>query len=683
MKFNVIIPMAGEGSRFGYTFKPLLKLDDRTFIEHVIEPFLEFDHLIETYNFIITQEQETSCNASATLHSLLIYISKKINIHIIESKTDGPYQTLLAFMKDVELKHIVICDCDHKINIQPIIHAALHETPTDVIIPLWEIKNDEQHNWGKLVMKDDDIIDYYEKEVIQIHSDERMYGMIGCYYFRTTKLFPVSNYLNISDFLKYFKLPNIRTVKVKEALFFGTPDMVNDAIEKRRSYENIICDIDGVIIQHSPNSNTKVEDNELIKGCASKILEWKSQNKKIILMTARAKTTRQDFIILLDKKGIIWDELIMGVNPGTRYVINDIKPAHIFTKQAISINVIRNEGIDNVICNENKNNSIKIVRVFKGGSFSKTYLLENHGIKFVRKHIFKNQQTLEHYYRLKRQCDDLYRFHYYDNELVPKVIHEQDSDCDYFYDMDYLENYEQLDCFDAETQKKSIEIILERMNTNVYCFKKFLRNDSFIYDFFNEKIYPKLIKFEKDSEVMNYLICNPTVNINGKSYYGLRTIFDKLDIRKFNPSFICPIHGDLNFENILYNPITGDVKTLDMEGSRYVDSPLFDLGKLFQSFVAKYEVWSKMDEVVYNSSMDNLTCVSDFFDYNKADIVFVLDMFKTILENDDEDQVLRSGLFYMACYFIRFIPFRALVSENHANFSMIMAIVWLNKIYEE
>jgi GTP:adenosylcobinamide-phosphate guanylyltransferase len=277
MKFNVIIPMAGEGSRFGYKFKPFLKLDDRMFIEHVIEPFLEFDHLIESYTFIITKEQENNSNVSEIVKSSMVYIHEKINIHIIECKTDGPYQTVLAFTKGVELNNVIICDCDHKINIKPIITMAENEIPTDVIIPVWEIKNDEQQNWGKLVIKNNKILNYYEKEIIHVRSDEKMYGMIGCYYFKTTKLLTVSNYLNISDLFKNSDIPNICTVKINEALFFGTPKMVTDTIEKRRCYENIICDVDGVIFQHSPNSNTIFEDNNLIKNCALKIKEWKSQ----------------------------------------------------------------------------------------------------------------------------------------------------------------------------------------------------------------------------------------------------------------------------------------------------------------------------------------------------------------------------------------------------------------------
>ena len=36
MNLNIIIPMAGESSRFNYKFKPFLYLDNKRFIEHCI-----------------------------------------------------------------------------------------------------------------------------------------------------------------------------------------------------------------------------------------------------------------------------------------------------------------------------------------------------------------------------------------------------------------------------------------------------------------------------------------------------------------------------------------------------------------------------------------------------------------------------------------------------------------------
>ena len=398
-------------------------------------------------------------------------------------------------------------------------------------------------------------------------------------------------------------------------------------------------------------------------------------------MTSRNKNKKEEFIKLLQNKNIIWDELIMGVNPGTRYVINDIKPSNMFIKQAVSFNVVRDLGIDNIICNENIHN-INIIKKFKGGSLSNTYLLEINNKLIVRKHIFKNAKTYEHYLRLKRQCDDLKRFYYYNNLICPKILNEQDSNTDYYYDMEYMENYEQLNLFDTEIQKDVIYKLLNNMNNNIYCYKKYLDDieSNNVMDFyFKEKIYSKFDLFEKKSELFNVLINNENVKINNNSYYGLKNIFKKID-KLYKPTFICPIHGDLNFENILYNKNNDSYKIIDMEGSMYVDSPMFDLGKLFQTVISKYEVWSNIQNIITNKSINNIECNDSFFKYDEQNISYILDIFKNILNINDLNYIKKAGIYYMANYFLRMVPFLNLISEEHGLFGIIMSIVWLNNI---
>jgi molybdopterin-guanine dinucleotide biosynthesis protein A len=689
--------MGGESSRFNYNFKPLLKLDDRTFIEHVLDHFIHFDDIIESYNFIITKEQNEKYGLNDKFHKLFCQtITKKLKIYIIEEKTDGPFKTITEITNANCFKNVFICDCDHRINISPMIELLQSSTENiEFIIPTWCINEDEHNLWGKVLLKSGKIVNFFEKESVITDDDENIYGMIGCYYLNSTDIFKENSdakYSNISDFLKenHSKL-NIKLCKIEDASFFGTPQMVRDTIENRRRYENIVCDVDGILIKHSPHSNAVPEDNILIKNCADKLKSWKKENKKIILMTARSKSTQVDFIKMLKEKGIIWDELIMGVNPGTRYVINDIKPAHIFTKQAVAINCVRDEGIDDICCNEHLNNDLKIIKKFKGGSFSTTYLIQKNDTFFVRKHIIKTPKTMEHYLRLKRQVEDLRRFYYCSREIVPKILHENDNDFDYYYDMEYLENYRQLDSWTDEIlHKKAINQIMKKLTDNIYCFKKKMAENeqiAFMNDFFQEKIECKLDKFAKDCNIMNHLINSNEVIINNKIYYGLRTVLKKIGVMNFKPTFICPIHGDLNFENILYNETLDDVKVIDMEGSRYVDSPLFDLGKLFQTLVARYESWSKIETVIFNRDIHNLTCVDTFFSYDNDRISFILDIFKEILEIPEGMETAKTitnlGIFYMATYFIRFVPFRLLVSKDHGVFALIMAVVWFNHIRDE
>lgn len=308
MIFNVIIPMAGEGSRFGFKFKPFLKLDDKTFIEHVLDTFLCYDDMIECYYFIVTRVQQEENDVTNRLCQLLPQIQLKIKVVCLDAKTDGPYQTIINAIGN-NIQNVFICDCDHKVAIQPMISHLLQSTTLpDVLVPIWKISESEHSNWGKVVMNDSQILNYYEKENVKCQEGEQVYGIIGCHFLKSTSLFDFKTpYVNMSDFLKNNLGLYHQTCKINEAFFFGTPQMVEKYIDTRRSYENIICDIDGVLIRHNPHSNVLSDDNILINGCAEKLLEWKSQNKRIILMTSRSKTTRDGLEKLLKEKNIYFD----------------------------------------------------------------------------------------------------------------------------------------------------------------------------------------------------------------------------------------------------------------------------------------------------------------------------------------------------------------------------------------
>tara|TARA_Y100000816_G_scaffold83854_1_gene57531 strand:+ start:1919 stop:4009 length:2091 start_codon:yes stop_codon:yes gene_type:complete len=695
MRFNIIIPMAGESSRFNYNFKPFIKLDNRTFLEHCLSAFLKYDYVIESYNFVVTKEQEEKYGIENKLKTnLFSKYSSKINVFSLPEKTSGLYQSvynIFAYYSHInkykyeqKFTNMILCDCDHHINVEPIIKYLLNNQSPDILIPIWKIDDNEHQNWGKVILEKNTnkIIRFCEKEYVKPELDKTVNGLIGCYYIKNPDLLTKNeNYLNMSDFLEeQHKELNIKFQFIKNAYFFGTPEMVENCINQRRKYETILCDVDGVLLKHNPHSNDNLEDNILLGDCVSKLKRWKDENKMIILVTARPKESYDSFTRLLKELDIVYDEIVMGLNPGPRYLINDIKPSNIFVKQAVAFNLTRDDGIDNLNCCESDNYKINILKIFKGNSFSSTYLLKKENTTFVRKYIKKFPKTLEHCERLKRQCEDLKRFRYYDKNLVPKILNECDTLYDYYLDLEYLSNHKQLDEFNIGIQHKVLHTLLERLASNVYCYKKRNNSIDFIEDFFNTKIYPKLKEFEKECDVMSYLINTDTVKINDKSYYGLRKIFNLLNIHNFNSEWINPIHGDLTLENILYNEKNEDIKLIDMEGSRYVDSCYFDLGKIFQSIVSNYKEWNDLKVVVYDKTLNNIKCVDKYFDCENSDYDTICNLFCKIMEVNDKKVIFKKGIFFMATYFIRFVQFRRKISEEHGIFAIIMAIVWLNKI---
>lgn len=110
----------------------------------------------------------------------------------------------------------------------------------------------------------------------------------------------------------------------------------------------IICDIDGTLTEHA-NPYTSSKPSYVMKvlnGTIEKLLEWEKKGYRIILLTGRKESLRQATIQQLSEAGIFYDQLIMGVGGGVRYLINDNKPTG--DVAAFAINVERNKGIKDI-----------------------------------------------------------------------------------------------------------------------------------------------------------------------------------------------------------------------------------------------------------------------------------------------------------------------------------------------
>ena len=112
--------------------------------------------------------------------------------------------------------------------------------------------------------------------------------------------------------------------------------------------KTIICDIDGTLVSHNKPSDAAKKSTELtlLEGTIDKLNEWEYNGYNIILLTGRKESMRQVTIDQLTKLGIYYDQLIMGVGGGPRFLINDYKPDG--TKSAFAINIKRNKGIKNI-----------------------------------------------------------------------------------------------------------------------------------------------------------------------------------------------------------------------------------------------------------------------------------------------------------------------------------------------
>ena len=111
--------------------------------------------------------------------------------------------------------------------------------------------------------------------------------------------------------------------------------------------KTIICDIDGVLLQHRNQGLSSQLYSKPLDGTIDKINEWDAKGYNIILITGRRESLRSKTEKQLLMYDIFYDQLIMGVGGGDRVVINDRKPDS-NRDTAYAINLNRNEGVENV-----------------------------------------------------------------------------------------------------------------------------------------------------------------------------------------------------------------------------------------------------------------------------------------------------------------------------------------------
>ena len=109
--------------------------------------------------------------------------------------------------------------------------------------------------------------------------------------------------------------------------------------------KTVFCDIDGTILKHHGNAiaNAKAVP-ELLTGVLESIQEWERRNYRIILITGRKESQRNETEAALQSLHIPYDQLLMGLPNGDRVIINDRKPAST-RPTAYAISPQRNAGL--------------------------------------------------------------------------------------------------------------------------------------------------------------------------------------------------------------------------------------------------------------------------------------------------------------------------------------------------
>ena len=356
---NIVIPMAGLGSRFtskGINIpKPLIFIDNKTMIEHAVESL----NIEGRYIFITRKYNNIEYNKKLTK------IIKKLKPECIEIQLNkdqfGAADAALYAQEYIDNdEELIITNCDQilKWDSNKFLYKIKNKN-VDGCVVLYK-SNDIKNSYAEII--DGKIINIVEKNVV---SDN---ALVGVHYWKKGKDFVKSAKLLLSNhswttkecyisetynfLIKEGKLIHPYKISNNEYICLGTPDHVETYLGKLKEFytekpKTIFCDIDGTIIKHVHKfSEVGKNPAEILPLVKEKFDEWDSKGYKIILTTARKESARRLTEKQLSNIGIPWDYLIMGITSGQRIIVND-KLLESDIDRAIAFNVITNDGFIN------------------------------------------------------------------------------------------------------------------------------------------------------------------------------------------------------------------------------------------------------------------------------------------------------------------------------------------------
>ena len=110
---------------------------------------------------------------------------------------------------------------------------------------------------------------------------------------------------------------------------------------KKNTY---FVDIDGTIFVYRKFETYKETKAEAIKSTKQYLQQARDEGHMIVLTTARPDWLYDHTVHELKVNNIPYDRLIMGIERGPRYLINDLSPKEPGDR-AIAINLVRDKGI--------------------------------------------------------------------------------------------------------------------------------------------------------------------------------------------------------------------------------------------------------------------------------------------------------------------------------------------------
>jgi hypothetical protein len=340
--FDILLPCAGLSSRFP-NMRPKYLLtcpNGNLVLQEAIKSIKNF----ESHNIYIAilKDHQDKYDCIDIINK--IFPNFKINITVIDKLTRGPAETVYRIIKDNNIDNgIMIKDADS--FFEPT------EFEDNNFIGLLDLrKNPSIENVGaksfSIVNENQIITNIVEKNIVSNYISGGIYGFKNSLDYKRAFLEIESNNKNeiyishVADNLINKK--EIFKANILSSLIdVGT---LNDWKKYVDYYKVLFVDIDGVIVENQSKYIKPIwgDETKPLLDNINILIEIQKNGGQIIFTTSRPEIIRNETIKMLTNLGFIVKNLIMGLNHGKRYLINDYSNSSNPYPTAIAINIKRN-----------------------------------------------------------------------------------------------------------------------------------------------------------------------------------------------------------------------------------------------------------------------------------------------------------------------------------------------------
>jgi dTDP-glucose pyrophosphorylase len=596
-------------------------------------------------------------------------IHNHIQIEQLTELTNGPAESAYLIIKSLiksgkinPEESILINDCDHHYNGNKLLLAAkkLEESNQVSILLCTTAKNPMDLSWS-FIREDFGVITGVVEKPTD-HSDKHINfaeGLIGTYGFSKaadyiylyekaiithgkSEIF-ISRVIDEGIVSGYVK--HVDKIFIENFTSLGTVELINKAIEQNslggefKEAGTLFLDLDGTIFKHDSGGGvgeflysktpTLVSD-----GIPNWIQSVKAYGYSIVITSARHESSRPLVEDQLEAFHIPFDELLLGLSGGPRFIFNDVKSSLACFPTSYSFNYPRNEfPVFHFGSKLQEISELSIHNEFLGESGERTFLLRNQEGFLVRKQSQNNDNSRN---IISYQHKWLQTVSEFLPESVPvlKSTNIFSNDQLKYFDTEYIPDLVPLgDHLNELAPIQRIEKLGELINLLNELYSKFYKPTTDNFTSFTHVMEQKsLTGVAKGFELLNISPHIPiSAFVNGKplgdAWKNISMVLNKdnktvSELLRSERDIQTLIHGDPTLSNVTTN-LAGNIYLLDPIGARVLPTytsesrglgkahPIYDLARINLSVEHEYERWA--NDIVVSTD-------GDYVDYSLHDL---------------------------------------------------------------